>query len=136
MGDAVAARDRGGDGGHGPAERRRGVPEVARVAADVAEDVRDADLHVHRGRSPLRAAGGRFGVHEDERVGPGAERGERGGDGRGRRQREHPGPADAEVGDDVGQEGRRHARARAARWNWIGERTEEGATDRGARRRK
>lgn len=111
MGEAVA-----GDGRDGPAERRRGVPEVARIAAEVAEDVRDGDLGVHRGGgTPLRAGGGgRFGVHEDERIGSCTKRGESGGDGRGGRQGEHPRLADAEVGDDVGQEGRRHERARSS----------------------
>jgi len=71
VGDAVDAGNGGGDHSDGPAKRGGGVAEVARVAAEVAEDVRDADLHVHRGR--LRAAGGgRFGVHEDERVGSGS----------------------------------------------------------------
>jgi hypothetical protein len=70
VGDAVSGSNGGRDHRHGPAERGCGVPEVARIAAEVAEDVRDADLHVHRGL--LRAAGGRFGVHEDEWVGSGS----------------------------------------------------------------
>jgi hypothetical protein len=107
-GDASMA---GTNRGHGAAERGRRVPEVAHVAADVAEDVRDADLHI-------RPRGNRFvrfsfsSVHEHERIGSGAEDGERGRDGGGQRQREHAWPADAEIGGNVGQEARRHARAR------------------------
>jgi hypothetical protein len=104
-GDAYVA---GTNRGHGPAERGRRVPEVAHVAAEVAEDVRDADLHIRRrGSSFVRFSS----VQEHERVGSGAEDGERGRDGGGRRQREHARPADAEVGGDVGQEARRHARS-------------------------
>lgn len=122
MGDAVAASDGARDHYcHGPAERGREVPEVARVAAGVAEDVGDGDFHVRRG---LRvAAGSRFVVHEDEWVGSGAQRGECGRDGGGGWQREHPRPADAEVGDDVGQEGCRHARAGRSGTDWDRERS-------------
>lgn len=100
--------------GHGPAERGRGVAEVVRVAAHVAEHVRDANLDDDAPRGDLLPAGLAERLisvdDEDEGVISGAERGEGGRDGSGRRQHARRRLADAEIGHDVGQKARRHAR--------------------------